>query len=633
MTKKIIITLTTVLVLGGGVAFFLFSSAEEEANYETIKAENTDLIQTVQETGKVKANQEIQLSFGQGGKLNKLWVEMGDKVTATQTLAELDYKSLEIQKQEAEAGLKAAQAKLRKLKEGETKENIEILETQEKQSREEHLAALANLKETKKSVQNNIDQAKENLENLLDDSPETLTGYEQSVQTARDNLETTKKNYNQTINKNEELALSAIKHSFSVSNTALDEIDSIINDKDLEILGVLGAKNHSYLAQTKNKYSKSLNLLEEAQSNYSEAKSEPGESNLIMALESALASLNKTMEALDYCYKTLENSVTHPQFTASTLDTYKTTIDTQITSINTNINSLQNTKHSLEGAYISYDLNITSAQNSLKQAETSLEDATRDARNALESAQIEGEKQITASQNQVKSADQAQEVAKSKLKQIKASTRQEDLELAQAEVEKAKASIDLLQDKIDNSVIQSPINGKVTQIHFKKGEQVPPNTPVVEVLNEKKYKLEVNISEVDIAKVHLNDEVSITLDAFGEEEKFRGEVDSIDPAETVIQDVVYYEVTIYFTENTAKLKKVKPGMTANITIHTNRKNNVLAIPNRAIIKKTAEEKIVRILKNGEIKEQKIETGLRGDEGITEITGGLQEGDVVVTYIE
>jgi|SRR6056297_1185753 len=632
MTKKIIIIAVIVLLVGGGVSYFFLFSQEKTANYETAQAKKTDLRQTVRETGKVKANKEIELSFGQGGKLHKLWVETGDKITATQTLAELDYTDLEIQKQEAEANLRAAQAKLAKLQAGEKKENIEVIEKQEKQAEKEYRSALNSLKETKKSAQNSIDQAEENLYNLQNDDPDTLTGYEQSIQTAQDSLEKTKESYKQSIEKNQELALSTINHSLAVINTALDEIDEIINDKDLERLGLLGAKNPSNLDKTKNLYKESLSLKTNSQESYDQAYLNSTEENLNQALTDALAATNKTMEALNYCYKTLEDSVTSPNFTTTQLNDYKTIIDGQITTINSGINSLQNIKHSLESAYISYDLNIASAENNLKGAQTNLEDAIREAENTLESARINGEQNITTAQNQVQSTLQAWEVAKSKLKQIKASTRQEDIELAQAEVERARANITLLEDKIAKSVIKAPFNGQITRINYEEGEQIPPNSPVLKVLNEANHKIEVDISEVDIAKVNLNDNVTITLDAFGEKEKFQGEVHSVDPAETIIQDVVYYEVTIYFTESENKLKKIKPGMTANITIHTDQKNNVLAIPSRAVIKKE-KGKIVRVLKEGESKEKKVKTGLRGDNGMTEIVSGLEGGEEIITYIE
>jgi HlyD family secretion protein len=546
---------------------------------------------------------------------------------------ELDYEYLEIQRQETLANLKASEAKLKKLKAGEAEENIKVVEKQTEQAEEEYNSSLKNLAETEKTIENTIKQAEENLNDLIDDSANTITSYEQSIQTAKDSLNKTEENYQQSIDKNKELALSNVFYSLSVINTALDKVDAIINDEDLKRLSVLGVRNLGYLTQTEILYEESLVLKEKANQNYIKSNQDNNKENIEEAILSALNALNKAMDTLNYCYKTLENSVTTSSFTSTILDANKTTINSQITNVNTNIGSTQSIKHSLESAYISYDLNINSAENNLKQAQVNLDDAIRSAKDTLKSAQVNGEKQITTAQNQIKTAKQAWEVSKSRLEQIQASSRSEDIELAEAEVERVKASLRLLDDKIKKSVIRSPINGKITKINYEEGEQVPPNSPAVEILNETRFKIEVNISEVDITKIDKEDKVVITLDAFGEEKEFMGMVDSIKPAETIIQDVVYYEVVIYFDGEKSDLGGIKPGMTANITIHTEELKNALSVPSRSIIKKSDDEKIVRVLEGEEIVERKIETGLRGDDGNTQIISGIKEGEEIITYIE
>jgi multidrug efflux pump subunit AcrA (membrane-fusion protein) len=121
----------------------------------------------------------------------------------------------------------------------------------------------------------------------------------------------------------------------------------------------------------------------------------------------------------------------------------------------------------------------------------------------------------------------------------------------------------------------------------------------------------------------LGNEAQITLDAFGDDVKFKGIVTEIEIGETVIQDVVYYSVTLSIDDNGSN--NILNGMTANVMFYTEQKENVLYIPSRAIKTDDQGNKTVRILENEELKDIKVDIGLRGDDGLIEITSGLQEG--------
>ena len=151
--------------------------------------------------------------------------------------------------------------------------------------------------------------------------------------------------------------------------------------------------------------------------------------------------------------------------------------------------------------------------------------------------------------------------------------------------------------------------------------------PVISLLCVGKFQIEVDIPEADIAKVKLQDPVEISLDAFPDE-IFTGKVIKIDPAETIIQGVVYYKVTVGFDKTD---KRIKSGMTAEVEIITKQKENVLLIPQRAVLIKNGKE-MVRVLDEGEIKEVEVKTGIRGEEGKIEILSGLKEGDKVITFL-
>ncbi len=112
---------------------------------------------------------------------------------------------------------------------------------------------------------------------------------------------------------------------------------------------------------------------------------------------------------------------------------------------------------------------------------------------------------------------------------------------------------------------------------------------------------------------------------------FSGKVIKIDPAETVIEGVATYKTTVQFTQEDPRIKS---GMTADIDILTAEKENVIAVPARAVINKNG-QKIVRILVGAEntIKEVEVQTGIRGSDGNIEIIRGINQGDRVITFIE
>ena len=79
-------------------------------------------------------------------------------------------------------------------------------------------------------------------------------------------------------------------------------------------------------------------------------------------------------------------------------------------------------------------------------------------------------------------------------------------------------------------------------------------------------------------------------------------------------------------------ERVKSGMSADVTIETDKRENVLSVPYRAIVYKDS-KRFVRILQGKEMQEIEVEIGLKGSEGEIEIISGLNEGDKVITFIK
>lgn len=195
--------------------------------------------------------------------------------------------------------------------------------------------------------------------------------------------------------------------------------------------------------------------------------------------------------------------------------------------------------------------------------------------------------------------------------------------LYQAQINQAQTELLLLEDQIQEAVLRSPSRAQITKVNKREGETAKQTDSLISLLSAGPFQVEVDIYEEDIVNVRLNNFVRIFLPAFPDN-IFEGRVISIDPSEKLINGVVYYEVNISFD---TQAEGIKPGMTADIIIEGDKKEDVLVIP-RGALKKVNGEKIVRVFKNGDFEEKKIETGLEGDEYI-EVISGLEQGEQVI----
>ena len=219
-------------------------------------------------------------------------------------------------------------------------------------------------------------------------------------------------------------------------------------------------------------------------------------------------------------------------------------------------------------------------------------------------------------------------LAKAKLTLKKTPARDFEISSLNANLRNARANLDRYLSDLYQTVIKSPVDGIITEVNFDKGEQTSLSGPVISIIGLSKMQIEVDVPESDITKLEIGDKVNITLDAFSYDKIFEGTITFIDPAATVINEVIYYKVRVNFDELD---DKIKSGMTADLIILTNSKENVLAIPSRSIIYREG-KKYVNILENGNLLDKLIVTGLKGDDGLIEIISGIKEGDEIVTFI-
>lgn len=213
----------------------------------------------------------------------------------------------------------------------------------------------------------------------------------------------------------------------------------------------------------------------------------------------------------------------------------------------------------------------------------------------------------------------------------KAGSSMEEIKAQQARVVQAEATVANYSSSLQKSKIVVPITGTVSVVLPKIGEIVSPGQKAFSVISDDSFKIEVNVPEADIAKVAIGNKAVITLDAYGDDVEFGATVFFIDPAETVIEGVSTYKVTLKFD---AKDSRVRSGMTANIELATNSREGVVAIPFRAVIDKDGKKTVRVVSADGQtFIEKEVVTGLKGSDGKIEIKEGIVAGDSVVTFVK
>lgn len=204
-----------------------------------------------------------------------------------------------------------------------------------------------------------------------------------------------------------------------------------------------------------------------------------------------------------------------------------------------------------------------------------------------------------------------------------------DIQSSRIDVQQAQLDIQDTIVQINNRTIKSPVDGIVTKVEASVGETISPGSPVISVISANQYEIEANIPEADMAKITIGADTDVTLDAYGSDVIFKAKVVAIDPAETLLDGVATYKTKFQFVD---KDDRVKSGMTASIVVRGEKKENVIAIPQRSVITKD-NRKIVQVIENEKIVEKQVQTGLRGSDGSIEIISGINEGDKIVVFTD
>jgi HlyD family secretion protein len=275
---------------------------------------------------------------------------------------------------------------------------------------------------------------------------------------------------------------------------------------------------------------------------------------------------------------------------------------------------------------------------------------------------------VTQAEGDLASAQAALELAKVNAQRTqelfaRKTTSQADLDQAMANLHQAEANVKIKQGALDKAradlehcTITSPIDGIVISRNVDVGQTVAASlqAPVIfQIANDlTKMQIDSNVAEADVGMVQVGQDVDFTVDAFPAR-TFRGKVVQVRNAPITVQNVVTYDTVIGVSNPDLKLK---PGMTANVSIIVAHKDDALQIKNAALRYRPADaapgelaskstaparprgapgrgrqttERTVYVLTGGRPRPVQIKTGI-SDGVVTEIVEGLKEGDRVIT---
>ncbi len=214
-------------------------------------------------------------------------------------------------------------------------------------------------------------------------------------------------------------------------------------------------------------------------------------------------------------------------------------------------------------------------------------------------------------------SDQALEAAKAEYDALNTGA-------AEAGVAQAQAALSLALQSLADCQITSPMDGIVGRVDVKVGDTASLQSPVAVINNTADLEIEVKVSEADISSVQTGTAVKVKINAIGEE-PLTGTIKSV--ASVADQVTRTYPVKVSLPNNAAS--QVKSGMFAEVMLGTQHRTGVIGIPMVAVLPKSGENTVYIINEENRAQAVIVQTGLN-DGAYTEITGGLQVGQRVVT---
>ena len=299
----------------------------------------------------------------------------------------------------------------------------------------------------------------------------------------------------------------------------------------------------------------------------------------------------------------------------------------------------QASRDAIKGNKFADDASVDQAEANILNAEVAVQISETQYEQLFEGPRASAVAQAKA---QIAQAEAQVAQAEANMRSLKGRPTAESIAVAEASVAQAQVSVEIAERRLDSLTLEAPIDGHLVTWDAYVGETVGPQNILGTVIDDSYFEIVVTIDETDIGQIAVDQRVYMTLDAYPDDEVL-GHISDIDTLGNNVQGIVTYEVTVQIESTDLN---IKPLMTAAVDIVTDRRENVLLAPNRAL-RRDADGKYVEILKAqpsqsptrspfgtggpqivSPVERIDIETGVSNDE-YTQVLSGLDEGQEVV----
>jgi len=615
--KKISLAVLTLGVLIGGGVWW---QAAQQPKLNTVTVKRATLLQEVAITGTTKAVESVELAFERGGRVKEVLVKTGDTVTMNQPLIRLDDEELQAQLAQAEAGLRNAEAqrtqyvaalaaqlaKYDELRRGTRTEELQISQN-----------AVNSAQQALTDARNNLNNATTIASTELAKAMEAVTDAEASYRDAQSKTQVDLDNLYKGV---EDVIRDAYVKAADAVTKQTDDL--FYNDTSTSPRLTYTSSDSQAQTDVESQRYATGQVLDEIKRDLSSLPSDQA------GLDTVLARTKTRLDVVKNFLNRLNDTLTASStLNSSTLASYKSNLSTALTNISSALSAVSTRQQTISAQRQTGQSAITTAKNQVNSAKQALEIREATNNNTLTQAKAA----VTSAEAALKNAqDQlALKKAGATSEQLKAqeaaiSQARANILSQEAQIQSAQSNIQFNRSQLSKTILNSPLTGLVTKQDAKVGEIINASAQLVTLISDKQFEVEANVPESDIGRVAVGQDVRITFDALVGKD-FVGKVATIDPAETIVDGVVNFKLRVALGKDGG----VRSGMTANLVIEALKKENVLIVPQVAVIENDQGMFVKRVQPDGSVEQVGITIGARGKDGDVEVLSGVIEGDVLV----